>query len=111
MTSGMEAVIPSGAVPLAPYTPAIKANGLVFCSGQIGMVNGTLVDGVQEQTRVALNGVKALLEAAGTFFGLWFFSFLFVLSLLTWRFGRTFSATFFFSALFLTTFKEAQCRR
>jgi enamine deaminase RidA (YjgF/YER057c/UK114 family) len=61
----MEPVVPAGSAILGPYTPAIKANGMVFCSGQIGLVEGTLAEGVKAQAEASLNACKVVLEAAG----------------------------------------------
>jgi 2-iminobutanoate/2-iminopropanoate deaminase len=53
---------------LGPYSQAIVANGLVFCSGTVGIdpLNGSLSDGVAEQTEQALLNLAAILEAAGS---------------------------------------------
>lgn len=54
---------------IGPYSQAIKANGLVFCSGQTPMdpVSGQVVDGgVAVQTERVLNNLSAVLQAAGT---------------------------------------------
>ncbi len=53
---------------IGPYSQAIKANGLVFCSGQIPLkADGTLVaGGIVEQTEQVLTNLKAVLEAAGS---------------------------------------------
>lgn len=51
---------------LAPYTPAVKSHGLIYVSGQLGMKDGKLLDGVEAQTRGALENLKALLESAGS---------------------------------------------
>ncbi len=54
---------------VGPYSQAIIANGMVFTAGQVPLIPGTksLVEGgIQEQTRQALQNVKAVLEAAGT---------------------------------------------
>jgi len=53
---------------IAPYTPAVIANGFVFCSGQIGMnPDGTLVEGgIGEQTKKAMERVTNLLKDAGS---------------------------------------------
>ncbi|NWF96561.1 MAG: RidA family protein [Candidatus Thorarchaeota archaeon] len=54
---------------IGPYSQAIKANGLVFCSGQLPMdpVTGQLVTGsITEQTRQVLSNLRAVLEAAGS---------------------------------------------
>jgi len=53
----------------APYSQAIKANGFVFCSGQLGVdpKTGKLVgEGVEEQARQALKNLQAVLEASGS---------------------------------------------
>jgi len=54
---------------IGPYSQAIEANGFVFCSGQIAIdpATGKLISGtVEEQTRLVLNNLKAVLEAAGS---------------------------------------------
>ncbi len=53
----------------APYNQAVKAGGLVFCAGQVGIdpATGTLVDGgVGAQARRAMQNLAAVLEAAGS---------------------------------------------
>ncbi|MHA1937276.1 MAG: RidA family protein [Candidatus Thorarchaeota archaeon] len=54
---------------IGPYSQGIKANGFVFCSGQIPydrekdeMVSGSITD----QARQSLKNIKAVLEAAGS---------------------------------------------
>ncbi|MFA5829100.1 MAG: RidA family protein [Candidatus Gracilibacteria bacterium] len=56
---------------IGPYSQAIKANGFVFCSGQIPLrADGTLVSGgIVEQTEQVLSNLKAVLEAAGSGLG------------------------------------------
>jgi 2-iminobutanoate/2-iminopropanoate deaminase len=53
----------------APYSQAIRANGLVFVSGQLGLRPGdtqiTLV-GIGPQTEQVLANLAAILEAAGS---------------------------------------------
>lgn len=54
---------------IGPYSQAIKANGLVFASGQIPIVpsTGQFVDGgIAEQTEQVLRNLSAVLEAAGS---------------------------------------------
>jgi len=54
---------------IGPYSQGIKANGLVFCSGQIPLdpKSGKVVDGgIQEQTGRVMKNLKAVLEAAGS---------------------------------------------
>ncbi|MCS6848508.1 MAG: RidA family protein [Anaerolineae bacterium] len=65
------AIIHTDAAPKAigPYSQAIVAGGLVFCSGQIPIdpATGELVaGGVEEQTHRVLTNLKAVLEAAGS---------------------------------------------
>jgi 2-iminobutanoate/2-iminopropanoate deaminase len=53
---------------IAPYSPAVKAGGLVFISGQLGVVpeTGAFAEGgVEAETRQALTNLKELLETAG----------------------------------------------
>ncbi|ADO81819.1 RidA family protein [Ilyobacter polytropus] len=53
---------------LGPYSQAIEVNGMLFVSGQIPFVPETMTcisDDVQEQTKQALENVKAVLEEAG----------------------------------------------
>jgi 2-iminobutanoate/2-iminopropanoate deaminase len=54
---------------IGPYTQAVKANGMVFASGQIPLDPETMqiVDGdIRAQTNRVLTNLKAVLEAAGT---------------------------------------------
>jgi 2-iminobutanoate/2-iminopropanoate deaminase len=54
---------------IGPYSQGIKANGFVFCSGQIPAdpKTGELVTGsITEQTRQALSNLKAVIEKAGS---------------------------------------------
>lgn len=58
---------PQAAKPLAPYTPAIEANGLVFLSGQIALDElGNLHTGdITTETRRVMDNIGTLLGAAG----------------------------------------------
>ena len=61
--------VDSKAGPLGPYSPAIRANGLVFVSGQIPLNpdSGGVVEGsIQDQVRQVLENTKVLLQAAGS---------------------------------------------
>ncbi len=54
---------------IGPYSVAIQTEGLVFCSGQLGLdpVSGEFVAAeVEAQTRQALTNLKNVLEAAGS---------------------------------------------
>jgi 2-iminobutanoate/2-iminopropanoate deaminase len=53
----------------APYSQAIKANGFVFVSGQLGLTPGhtELVGStIEEQTRQVLDNMEAILAEAGS---------------------------------------------
>lgn len=51
--------------PLGPYTPVVRAGDLVVVSGQGGVKDGVLVDGVAAQARQAIANAKALLAEQG----------------------------------------------
>lgn len=54
---------------LGPYSQAIKANGFVWCSGQIPIdpTTGTIhAEGIEAQARQAISNLKNVLEAAGS---------------------------------------------
>ncbi|MEP7089995.1 MAG: Rid family detoxifying hydrolase [Nocardioidaceae bacterium] len=63
------AVHTSGApAALGPYSQAVVAGGLVFCSGTAGIdpVTGAIPAGIEAQTEQALRNLAAILEAAGS---------------------------------------------
>jgi 2-iminobutanoate/2-iminopropanoate deaminase len=53
---------------LGPYSQAIVAGGMVFCSGTAGIdpVTGAIADGIEAQTEQALLSLAAVLRAAGS---------------------------------------------
>jgi 2-iminobutanoate/2-iminopropanoate deaminase len=54
---------------VGPYSQAVRTDNLVFTAGQIPLdpATGTLVEGsIEDQTRRALDNVRAVLEAAGS---------------------------------------------
>lgn len=54
---------------IGPYSQAIKANGMLFCSGQIPIdpATGAFVEGgVTEQTEQVFKNLIAVLEAGGS---------------------------------------------
>ena len=54
---------------IGPYSQAIVAGGLVFCSGQIPLdpATGAMIEGdIRAQTQRVLENLKAVLEAAGS---------------------------------------------
>ena len=53
----------------APYSQAIKANGLVFVSGQLGLTPGHAEmagDTIEDQTRQVFDNLEAILTEAGS---------------------------------------------
>lgn len=70
---GKQGVYPAGNVPIAPYSPGIKtSNGFLFVSGQIAYVSGAIPalasDGendVQDQTKIVMENLHAVLAEAG----------------------------------------------
>ncbi len=52
--------------PVGPYSQAVRAGSFVLCAGQSGHApDGTIADGVTEQTEQCLANVLAALAAAG----------------------------------------------
>jgi len=54
--------------PIGPYSQAVKAGGLLFCSGQIPIIpaSGEVVSsGIEAETKQVMENIKALLTAAG----------------------------------------------
>ena len=52
--------------PAGPYSPVVRAGDWVVLSGQIGLRDGSLVDGgLRAQARQALANVRGLLEGEG----------------------------------------------
>ena len=52
--------------PVGPYTPVVRAGDWIIVSGQLGAVDGVLVDGgVAAQTRQAVANVAAQLATVG----------------------------------------------
>ena len=66
-----EAVITASApAPVGPYNQAVKAGGLLYCSGQIALdpATGLMVGAgdVEAETRQVLSNLQAVLEAGGS---------------------------------------------
>lgn len=64
---------PAGAAkPLAPYSPAVEVNGMVFLSGQIALVGDTgelRMATIAEETDQVMRNIGVLLKAAELDFG------------------------------------------
>jgi 2-iminobutanoate/2-iminopropanoate deaminase len=58
-----------GPKPIGPYSQAIKANGLLFVSGQVALdpKTGEMLNGdIRQQTERVLENLKGILEAGGS---------------------------------------------
>jgi 2-iminobutanoate/2-iminopropanoate deaminase len=68
MSSGRPIATDAAPRAIGPYSQAIAAGGLVFCSGQIALdpATGSLISGtIAEETRRVLENLRAVLLAAG----------------------------------------------
>ena len=65
--SGENLVQLEGALDGMPFSPAIRAGGMIYLSGQIGNVPGTreLPEGIAAQTRQTMENIKIVLNVAG----------------------------------------------
>ena len=53
--------------PGGPYSPIVRAGDWLVCSGQVGQVDGKLVDGgVPEQITQAIRNLETLLQSEGS---------------------------------------------
>jgi 2-iminobutanoate/2-iminopropanoate deaminase len=48
-----------------PFSAAVRTGGLLFLSGQVGMREGKLGEGIEEQTRFVLENIRDVLAQAG----------------------------------------------
>ena len=58
-----------GPKPIGPYSQAVKANGFLYASGQLGLDprTGEMVEGgIAAQTERAMNNLKGIVEAGGS---------------------------------------------
>lgn len=54
--------------PIGPYSQAVKANGMLFISGQIALKPDTselITDNIQRETEQVMKNLKAILSEAG----------------------------------------------
>ena len=52
--------------PVGPYTPVVRAGDFLVTSGQLGQLDGQLVDGgIVAETRQAMANLKSVLESEG----------------------------------------------
>jgi len=65
----IERIFPAGApAPRGPYSPAVRAGDFIFVSGQLAVdpvTNELSLGAIEHETRVTLNNIKRILEAAG----------------------------------------------
>lgn len=56
---------------IGPFSQAVKANGFLFVSGQLGIdpATGLLADGIEKQAHASMKNMGAILEAAGCGYG------------------------------------------
>lgn len=61
-------VVPATSGPARPFSPAVKANGFIFLSGQIGTDStGSLVaGGIQAETRQTMRNIGDVLARSGS---------------------------------------------
>jgi len=52
-----------------PFSDAVRVGDTLYLSGQLGLVDGKLPDGIEAQTKAALNNVGAILKRAGADYG------------------------------------------
>lgn len=59
---------PKAPAAVGPYVHAVEANGMIFTSGQLGLIpeSGGLPEGVEAQAHQSLKNLAAVLEAAGS---------------------------------------------
>lgn len=60
-------VITVPGAPKLPFSPGIRAGDYIFVSGQAGFVDaeGKEIKGIEAQTKLCLENIKAVLKAAG----------------------------------------------
>jgi len=61
---------PNAPAAIGPYSQAVELNGTLFLSGQLPVnpADGSIPDGIEAQTRQALDNIGAILEEAGLSF-------------------------------------------
>ena len=62
---------PKAPAVVGPYVHAVEAGGLIFTSGQLGLIpeSGILPEGVEAQTHQSLKNLAIVLEEAGSDLG------------------------------------------
>ena len=52
-----------------PFSAAVRTGNLLFVSGQVGMRDGKVVEGIEDQTKATLENIRAVLAQAGASLG------------------------------------------
>jgi 2-iminobutanoate/2-iminopropanoate deaminase len=53
--------------PVGPYSPFVRAGDLVFTAGQVGILDGAIVEGgLEPQLRQVFINLRSVLDSAGT---------------------------------------------
>ncbi len=63
--------VPNAPKPVGPYSIAVRSNGFIFCSGQVGVdpqSNKLVEGGVEAQAKQVLENLSAVLKASGSSF-------------------------------------------
>ncbi len=55
--------------PVGPYTPVVRAGDWLVCSGQLGLLDGRLLEGVSAQVTQAVANLRTLLQGQGADLG------------------------------------------
>ncbi len=55
--------------PVGPYTPVVRAGDWLVCSGQLGQLDGNLLEGVSAQVTQAVANLRTLLQGQGADLG------------------------------------------
>ena len=53
------------ALPVGPYSPIVRAGDFLICSGQLGLSEGKLADGLQAQVAQAMRNISMHLATKG----------------------------------------------
>jgi 2-iminobutanoate/2-iminopropanoate deaminase len=51
---------------VGPYSPIVRAGEWLVCSGQLGLADGSLLEGLSSQVTQAIKNLSALLESEGS---------------------------------------------
>lgn len=67
MSEALFHVLDKGPAMVAPYSHAVEVDGWLFVTGQMPIAaDGTIPEGIENQTRVVFDNLKAVLEKLGS---------------------------------------------